>query len=278
MCPGQDPYLWDNRYAAIKELTKELAKTVAQKGPSAANQSMLQQNQELQRENARLKSEKSQGSRSVIPASPAHTPLPKGARTPKGSAASGLTPRTNQGSQASGGQPTPPSYRRPKDRQNSAEVTDGPVRSLEDFWTARPADAVPEDFELNEEHEGNDDLATLAGSPEFRPEDDEEAEPVDPLDTVQQFERTTQTRFLEECKLDNYINNWVSQKVGKEKMAQVRLAGSELAAAIERLPAGNRPAVDAIAVQWGLPVSAAAKLNERSLYQLIATCYVLGQE
>ncbi|CAE7809442.1 unnamed protein product, partial [Symbiodinium sp. KB8] len=162
------------------------------------------------------------------------------------------------------------------------KVTDGPVRSLEDFWTARPADAVPEDFELNEEHEGNDDLATLAGSPEFRPEDDEEAEPVDPLDTVQQFERTTQTRFLEECKLDNYkvntINNWVSQKVGKEKMAQVRLAGSELAAAIERLRTGNRPAVDAIAVQWGLPVSAAAKLNKRSLYQLIATCYVLGQE
>ncbi|CAE7185789.1 hypothetical protein AK812_SmicGene42029 [Symbiodinium microadriaticum] len=269
----QDPYLWDNRYAAIKELAKELAKTVAQKGPSAANQSMLQQIQELQRENARLKSEKSQGSRSVIPASPAHTPPPKGVRTPKGSAASGLTPRTNQGSQASGGQPTPPSYRRPKDRQNSAEATDGPVRSLEDFWTARSAEAVPEEFELNEEHEGNDDLATLAGSPEFRPEDDEEAEPVDPLDTVQQFERTTQTRFLEECKLDNYrvntVNNWVSQKVGKEKMAQVRLAGSELAAALERLPAGNRPAVDAIAVQWGLPVSAAAKVNERSLYQLI---------
>ena len=99
---------------------------------------------------------------------------------------------------------------------------------------------------------------------------------------TQQFERTTQARFLEECKLDNYkvntINNWVSQRVGKDKMAQVRLAGSELAAAIERLPAGNRPAVDAIAVQWGLPVNAAAKINERSLYQLIATCYVLGQE
>ncbi|CAE7798947.1 unnamed protein product, partial [Symbiodinium necroappetens] len=208
MFPGQDPYLWDNRYTAIKELAKELAKVVAQKG-----------------------------SRSVIPASPAHTPPPKGA-------------------------------------------TEGPVRSLEDFWNARPTDAVPEDFEMADEHEGNDDLATLAGSPEFRPEDYDEADPVEPLDTVQQFERTTQARFLEECKLDNFkvntINNWVSQRVGKDKMAQVRLAGSELAAAIERLPAGNRPAVDAIAVQWGLPVNAAAKINERSLYQLIATRYVLG--
>ena len=26
MFPGQDPYLWDNRYTAIKELAKELAK------------------------------------------------------------------------------------------------------------------------------------------------------------------------------------------------------------------------------------------------------------
>ncbi|CAE7638677.1 unnamed protein product [Symbiodinium necroappetens] len=64
-----------------------------------------------------------------------------------------------------------------------AKATEGPVRSLEDFWNARPTDAVPE------------------------------------------FERTTQARFLEECKLDNYkvntINNWVSQKVGKDKMAQV---------------------------------------------------------
>ena len=47
MFPGQDPRLWDNRYNAIKELTKELAKVVVQKGPAAANQSMLQQIQEL---------------------------------------------------------------------------------------------------------------------------------------------------------------------------------------------------------------------------------------
>ena len=50
MYPGQNPYLWDNHYNAIKELTKELAKVVVQKGPVAANQSMLQQIQELQRE------------------------------------------------------------------------------------------------------------------------------------------------------------------------------------------------------------------------------------
>ena len=95
MCPGQDPYLWDNRYMAIKDLAKELAKLVAQKGPSAANQSMLQQIQELQRENARLKSGKEPAPSSTIPASPAHTPPPKGVRTPKGSVAAGRTPLAN---------------------------------------------------------------------------------------------------------------------------------------------------------------------------------------
>ena len=78
MLPGQDPYLWDNRYNAIKELTKELAKVVVQKDPAAANQSMLQQIQELQRENARLKSARA-GAQSPAPRTPGHTPPPKNA-------------------------------------------------------------------------------------------------------------------------------------------------------------------------------------------------------
>ena len=157
---------------------------------------MLQQIQELQRENARLKSGKAQAPRSAIPASPAHTPPRKGARTPKGSGAAGLTPHTSQGSQASGGNPTPPSYRRPKDRQSTVEATEGPVRSLEDFWNARPAEAIPDEFELGDEHEGNDDLATLAGSPGFRPEDYEEADPADPLTQCNNLNELLKHDFL----------------------------------------------------------------------------------
>ena len=55
--PGQDPYIWDNRYMAIKELVELLAKVVQQKGPASANQSMLDQIRELKMENARLKSD-----------------------------------------------------------------------------------------------------------------------------------------------------------------------------------------------------------------------------
>ena len=67
-------------------------------------------------------------------------------------------------------------------------------------------------------------------------------------------------------------------RIGKEKMPKVRTASDELAAALGRVPPGNRPAIDAIAVGWGLPVTAAAKIGERSLCNLIATCYVPGQE
>ena len=68
------------------------------------------------------------------------------------------------------------------------------------------------------------------------------------------------------------INSWVSNRVGKEKMTKVRNASDELLAAIGRVPPGNRPAIDAIAAGWGLPVTAAAKIGERSLCNLIATC------
>ena len=92
MFPGQDPHLWDNRYNAIKELTvtKELAKVVVQKGPAAANQSMLQQIQELQRENARLKSARA-GAQSPAPRTPGHTSAPKNSRPPQSAA----TPRVS---------------------------------------------------------------------------------------------------------------------------------------------------------------------------------------
>ena len=84
MFPGQDPYLWDNRYNAIKG---ELAKVVVQKGPVAANQSMLQQIQDLQRENARLKSARSGApspAASTAPRTPILTPPPKSKRPPQG--------------------------------------------------------------------------------------------------------------------------------------------------------------------------------------------------
>eukprot|EP00439_Symbiodinium_sp_Y106_P052552 s1449_g7.t1 len=223
MFPGQGPYLWDNRYNAIKELTKELAQVVIQKGPVAANQSMMQQIQELQRENARLKSARVQ---SPAPKTPVHTrtPPPKNSRPPKSAA----LPKSNATTKSAGVHPTPPSYRRPKDRQNPPEVPDTLVRSLEDCWCARNPDETGADQEQVHEHEpvqepAGDD-ATVAPSPDFSPTDWADQDFADPLETVQTFGRTDQAPFLEEFQVDNYkmatINSWVSNRVGKVKMTK----------------------------------------------------------
>ena len=154
------------------------------------------------------------------------------------------------------------------------------IRGLEDCWRPRNPDEVGLDQEQEHEHEpvqeeARDD-ATIAAGPDFSPTDLADQDFADPLETVQTFERTDQTPFLEEFKVDNYkmatINSWVSNRVGKEKMTKVRNASDELLAAIGRVPPGNRPAIDAIAAGWGLPVTAAAKIGERSLCNLIATC------
>ena len=166
MFPGQDPYLWDNRYSAIKELTKELAKVAMQKGPVAANQSMLQQIQELQRENARLKN-----ARSETPGATASAPPPKGARTPKGIA----TPKATNTPKASGTHPTPHSYRRPKDRHTATtEAPDTAIRSLEDCWNTRRMEEAGSDQEPEPvQEEARDDDATVVPpcyeSPGFSP-------------------------------------------------------------------------------------------------------------
>ncbi|CAE7831163.1 unnamed protein product, partial [Symbiodinium necroappetens] len=216
-------------------LMRALRGVVQQKGPTSANQSMLDQIRELQRENARLKS----GNRSA--------------------------------------KACPPSYRRPKAKP-IAELSTAPVRSLEDCWVPRNDSGVT--------HDDPDELATLPGSPDItgfseEAQDDDAQDYADPLETVDSFRPQTENPILDECKLDNFkattINSWIASKVGKEHMNRVRNAADELSAALSRISPGSRPALDAIAVSWGLPVSAAAKVGEKSLSLLIAACYVIGE-
>ena len=215
-------YLRDNRDNAIKELTKELAaaKVVVQKGPVAANQSMMQQIQELQRENARLKSARPgapSSATSTAPRIPVHTPPPKSNRPPK----STVTPKAA----------------RPIQRHHL--TADSTVRSLEDCWHSHRMDEAGSDQEHEPaQDEAKDDDATIVPSPDFSPTGVQDQHFADPLETVQTFERTDQVPFLDECKVDNYklatINAWISYRVGKEKMPKVRTASDELLAAIGR--------------------------------------------
>ena len=278
--PGRDSYLWDNRYVVIKELVEHLAKVVQQKGPASANQSMLDQIRQLQRENARLKS----GGHSRE-AGPSASVRPPSKDIKHQETKDPATPRTTTRPKNSGSAKTlpPPSYRRAKAKP-TAELPTPVVRSLEDCWVPRNEAGV--------DRYDPDELATLPprsreGSPDLAGFSDEapaEESPdyADPLETVDSFRPQSENPILDDCKLDNFkvatINSWFSSTVGKERMNQVRTAADELSAATSRLSPGSRPALGAIAVSRGLPVSTAAKVGEKSLSMLIATCYVIGQE
>ena len=200
--PGQDPYIWDNRYMAIKELAEHLAKVVQQKGPTSANQSMLDQIRELQRENARLKS----GNRSR------EAPPSASVRPPSEEHKDPVTPKpTKSASKNSGSaKACPPSYRRPK-AKSTAELPTAPVRSLEDCWVPRNDSGAHQD--------DPDELATLPGSPDMagfshEAQEDDAPDYADPLETVDSFRPQSENLILDECKLDNFkastINSWIS--------------------------------------------------------------------
>ena len=182
--PDQDPCLWDNRYVVIKELVEHLAKVVQQKGPASANQSMLDQIRQLQRENARLKS----GGHSRE-ARPSASVRPPSEHIAHNETKEPVTPRTTTRSapKNSGSAKTlpPPSYRRAKAKP-TAELPNSVVRSLEDCWLPRNEAGV--------DRYDPDELATLPprsreGSPDLAGFSDEapaEEAPdyADPLETV----------------------------------------------------------------------------------------------
>ena len=131
-------------------------------------------------------------------------------------------------------------------------------------------------------HDDEDDETVLGGRSEAEEEDLRDSGPAPAQDTVQQFQRADNPAFLSECNPDNMnfatINRWISSQVGKENMTKVQAAADELQAALQRLNPGERPAVDAMTVAWGLRVSIASKLPEKALIKLLATCHHLAQE
>ena len=90
---------------------------------------MLQQIQELQRENARLKSARAGApspAASTAPRTPVHTPPPKNNWPPK----STVTPKAAATPKSSGAHPTPPSYRRPKGAKDRHSTTEAPDNTI----------------------------------------------------------------------------------------------------------------------------------------------------
>ena len=244
---------------AIKELVEHLAKVVQQKGPTSANQSMLDQIRELKMENARLKS--GNRSRESRPSASARPPSEerRDPTTPK------PKPTKSASKNSGSAKACPPSYRRPKAKP-IAELPTAPVRSLEDCWVPRNDSGVT--------HDDPDELATLPGSPDItgfseEAQDDDAQDYADPLETVDSFRPQNDNLILDECKLDNFkattINNWIASKVGKEHMNRVRNAADELSAALSRISPGSRPALDMPSQFRGVSQSVQQRKLERNL-------------
>ena len=96
------------------------------------------------------------------------------------------------------------------------------------------------------------------------------------------FQRQT-VRFLESCNIEattlKGVNAWLATTaLGKGKNKIVDTAAAELIAACSKLDDGSKKSVDKIAVEWGLSVPLAAKLNEKCLTRLIAGAHLLASQ
>ncbi|CAE7029070.1 unnamed protein product [Symbiodinium sp. CCMP2592] len=115
-------------------------------------------------------------------------------------------------------------------------------------------------------------------------EENKDPGPIDAQDTLSQYlPSRDSTLYLENCSLEGHniksVNNWLaSTAIGKGKNKVIDTAVSEFVAACAKLDDGSRKPVDKIAVEWGLSVSLASKLNEKCLTRLIAGAHLLANQ
>ena len=236
--PTKELHDWEARYDTIKFLAESLATQFRKHAPTKANQDLLTRVQALERENASLKS-----------------------RTSASLATTQRTPKQQRPSPKA----TPPSTRRKPPCQEEEVPT-------EEFPVFSP---------VGDAGEGHEDVRD-----DEEPHDvfDEEEPLLAPQDTYAQFRCPAGgVKFLESCSLTRHnisaVNTWLaSTTLGKGKKQALDLAVSEFMSAAGKLDAGSRVAIDTLAVEWGLPVQLAAKLNEACLVRLLAGAHLLSQE
>ena len=75
------------------------------------------------------------------------------------------------------------------------------------------------------------------------------------------------------------VNAWLaSTALGKGKHKVIDTAAAEFVATCSKLGDGSKKPVDKIALEWGLSVPLAAKLNEKCLIRLIAGAHLLASQ
>ena len=87
--------------------------------------------------------------------------------------------------------------------------------------------------------------------------------------------------YLETCIFEKAnqqsVNKWIKDNLGKGYQKIVEEKTGELFKTLEKAPPGQRIPVDRLAVQWGLSVSLAGRLNDKALAKLICACTVMEE-
>ena len=74
------------------------------------------------------------------------------------------------------------------------------------------------------------------------------------------------------------VNSWIKGNLGKGYQKIVDEKTGELFKTLEKAPPGQRIPVDRLAVQWGLSVSLAGRLNDKALAKLICACTMMEED
>ena len=115
-------------------------------------------------------------------------------------------------------------------------------------------------------------------------ENDQDTRPIAAEDTYEQYlPKPDSDLFLENCNIEATTlkgeNAWLAYTVlGKGKNKVIDTAAAEFVAACSKLDDGSKKPVDKIAVEWGLSVPLAAKLNEKCLIRLVAGAHLLASQ
>ena len=176
-----------------------------------------------------------------------------------------------KGSRSTRAEPNP----NPSRRQGASKVRSAPPSTVED---------PPEDDGEETAHFGSPPPleGNLFESPDR--ENDQDAGPIAAEDTYEQYlPKPDRVLFLENRNIEattlKGVNAWLaSTALGKGKNKDIDTAAAEFVAACSKLDDGRKKPVDKIAVEWGLSVPLAAKLNEKCLIRLIAGAHLLASQ
>ena len=239
-------------------VTEIAAKALRELAPDTTHQQMLSELDKLRKENASLK---------ATSKTPAHAnPLPN----PSGSKAEGRR-----------GVPVPPK------RVAKAKPSNKRQQSIKETMNKPVEVEIPEPADEDDQAGDDEDTQVYGEGQEEDLADESDAAGAGALEDVegyeiQHFQVQGHPMYLESCVLEKAnqqsVNTWIKENLGKNLQKVVEEKTGELFKTLEKAPPGQRIPLDRLAVQWGLSVSLAGRLNDKALAKLICACTTMEED